>query len=139
MRTAAEIEAHVLANDNGIGLGDGLVAVEGHEGRGNEVLGLYIRLAHPPRALDEIAGQALEPRYFDGAVRMKQVAQLVPLRQVAMHPPGHQVGNALAIFQNRLHLITSATGCRPRAPSPTLPPPAAYLDYRRPRAISNPP
>ena len=39
MCTDAQIEAHVLTNDNGIGLDDGLVAIEGHYWRANEVLG----------------------------------------------------------------------------------------------------
>jgi hypothetical protein len=34
---------------------------------------------------------------------MKQLTQLFPLRQIPMDPSGHQVGNALAIFQKRLH------------------------------------
>src|SRR5260370_23637109 len=70
MRAHTQIEARVLADDDRIGLGDGLVAVEGHHGRGDDVLGAHIRLAHPHRAIDEIAPPTLEPGYFDAAVRL---------------------------------------------------------------------
>src|SRR5258708_32333895 len=61
MCTDAQIEAHVLTNDNGIGLDDGLVAIAGYYWRANEVLGTQIRLAHSHRAIDEIASQTLKP------------------------------------------------------------------------------
>src|SRR5882762_6341317 len=61
MGAAAQIEAHVLTNDNGIGLDSGLVAVEGHYRCANEVLGTQIRLAHSHRAIDKITGQTLKP------------------------------------------------------------------------------
>src|SRR5713101_2477341 len=61
MCTAAQIEAHVLTNDNGISLDNGLVTIEGHYWRANEVLGTQIRLAHSHRAIDKIASQTLKP------------------------------------------------------------------------------
>ena len=68
------------------------------------MLGAEIRRAHPHRAVDEIAGVPLEPCDFDHGVGMEQRAQLVPFRQISVHPTGHQVRDGQPVLQVCIHV-----------------------------------
>jgi hypothetical protein len=98
---APEGEAGVLADDDRVGLGDRTPAVggEGERGCGDDKLGAEVGGAHARGGVHEVAGRSLEPGDLDPGIGVEQVAQPVPLAEVAVDPPRHEVGDVLAVLR----------------------------------------